>query len=83
VGVQKHKKTTYTLGAGQGSSQHEPEEQGQEIERFKNVSGKGSRGLCWSCESPDHRQQNSPKFIAQGGVAAHKQNGRPYHPKPL
>jgi len=22
------------------------------------MSGEGSRGLCWTCESPDHHQQN-------------------------
>ena len=83
AGVQKHKKTTFSSGAGQGGSQHEPEGQGQGGQKPKNMSGEGSRGLCWTCESPDHHQQNCPQFIAQGGTAAHKQNGRSYHRKPF
>jgi len=47
------------------------------------VSGEGSHGLCWTCESLDHHQQNCPQFIAQGGTAAHKQNGRSYYRKPF
>ena len=83
AGVQKHKKTTFSSGAGQGGSQHEPEGQGQGGQKPKNMSGEGSRGLCWTCESPDHHQRNCPQFIAQGGTAAHKQNGRSYHRKPF